>query len=70
MCVNRRFGGTSVYTRYTRRHIPEDGILIVTAVKTSNLTYCTPMGSLPIVSILRLAMEERPAGMSPFNKPL
>jgi hypothetical protein len=26
-CVNRRFGGTSVYTRSTWRHIPEDGIL-------------------------------------------
>jgi hypothetical protein len=25
--VNRRFGGTSVHTRSTRRHIPEDGIL-------------------------------------------
>jgi hypothetical protein len=23
-CVNRRFGGTSVHTRSTRRHIPED----------------------------------------------
>jgi hypothetical protein len=26
-CVNRRFGGTSVYTISTQRHIPEDGIL-------------------------------------------
>jgi hypothetical protein len=26
-CVNRRFGGTSVHTRSTERHIPEDGIL-------------------------------------------
>jgi hypothetical protein len=26
-CVNRRFGGTSVYTRSTQRHISEDGIL-------------------------------------------
>jgi hypothetical protein len=26
-CVNRRFGGTSVHTRSTQRHIPEDGIL-------------------------------------------
>jgi hypothetical protein len=26
-CVTRRFGGTSVYTRPTWRHIPEDGIL-------------------------------------------
>jgi hypothetical protein len=26
-CVNRRFGGTSVHTTFTRRHIPEDGIL-------------------------------------------
>jgi hypothetical protein len=25
--VNRRFGGTSVHTRSTRRHSPEDGIL-------------------------------------------
>jgi hypothetical protein len=25
--VNRRFGGTSIHTRTTRRHIPEDGIL-------------------------------------------
>jgi hypothetical protein len=25
--VNRRFGGTSVHTISTRRHIPEDGIL-------------------------------------------
>jgi hypothetical protein len=25
--VNRRFGGTSVHIRSTRRHIPEDGIL-------------------------------------------
>jgi hypothetical protein len=24
--VNRRFGGTSLYTIYSRRHIPEDGI--------------------------------------------
>jgi hypothetical protein len=29
---------TSVLTRVTWRHIPEDGIFIVTAVKTSNLT--------------------------------
>jgi hypothetical protein len=26
-CRNRRFGGTSVHTRSTRRHIPVDGIL-------------------------------------------
>jgi hypothetical protein len=26
-CVNQRFGGTSVHTRFARRHIPEDGIL-------------------------------------------
>jgi hypothetical protein len=26
-CVNRRFGGKSVHTRSTWRHIPEDGIL-------------------------------------------
>jgi hypothetical protein len=26
-CVNRRFGGTSVHTRSTQHHIPEDGIL-------------------------------------------
>jgi hypothetical protein len=26
-CVNRRFGGTSVHTRSTPCHIPEDGIL-------------------------------------------
>jgi hypothetical protein len=26
-CVNQSFGGTSVRTRFTRRHIPEDGIL-------------------------------------------
>jgi hypothetical protein len=25
--VNRRFGGNSVHTNSTRRHIPEDGIL-------------------------------------------
>jgi hypothetical protein len=31
---------TSVHTRSTWRHIPEDGIFIVTAVKTSNLTQC------------------------------
>jgi hypothetical protein len=29
---------TSVFTRATQHHIPEDGILIVAAVKTSNLT--------------------------------
>jgi hypothetical protein len=29
---------TSVLTRATRRNIPEGGILLVTAVKTSNLT--------------------------------
>jgi hypothetical protein len=28
----------SVITSVTRRHIPEDGIIIVSAVKTSNLT--------------------------------
>jgi hypothetical protein len=27
-CVKRRFGGTSFYTIYTRRHIPDDGILL------------------------------------------
>jgi hypothetical protein len=32
-CKARHFGGT-----YHLLHIPEDGILIVTAVKTSNLT--------------------------------
>jgi hypothetical protein len=32
------FTETSVLTRATRRHIPDDGISIVTAVKTSNLT--------------------------------
>jgi hypothetical protein len=26
-CVDRRFGGTSVHTRSTLRHIPEDGIV-------------------------------------------
>jgi hypothetical protein len=26
-CVNRRFGGTSVYTKSTRRHISEDDTL-------------------------------------------
>jgi hypothetical protein len=26
-CVNRRFEGTLIHTRSTRRHIPEDGIL-------------------------------------------
>jgi hypothetical protein len=32
------FSETSVLTRATSRNIPEDGIFIVTAVKTSNLT--------------------------------
>jgi hypothetical protein len=26
-CVNRRFGGTSVHTKSTQLHIPENGIL-------------------------------------------
>jgi hypothetical protein len=28
-CVNRRFGGTSVHTRSTRRHFAKGGIFIV-----------------------------------------
>jgi hypothetical protein len=28
---------TSVHTRFTQRHIPEDAFFIVAAVKTSNL---------------------------------
>jgi hypothetical protein len=31
---------TSDATRSTRHNIPEDGILIVTTIKTSNLTQC------------------------------
>jgi hypothetical protein len=33
------FSETSVLTRATWRNIPEDAFFIVTAVKTSNLTY-------------------------------
>jgi hypothetical protein len=31
-CVNRRFGGTTVHTRTTGRHIPENGILLTVLV--------------------------------------
>jgi pyridoxine 5'-phosphate synthase PdxJ len=34
-CVNKLPPETSVHKRSKRRHIPEDGISIVTAVKTS-----------------------------------
>jgi hypothetical protein len=34
------FSETSAHTTSTQRHIPEYGILIVTAVKTSNLIFC------------------------------
>jgi hypothetical protein len=36
---------TSVLTRATRRNIPDDTILIFTAVKTSNLTTSYSVGS-------------------------
>jgi hypothetical protein len=34
---------TSVHTRSTQRHIPEDGILLSTALRTSDLTWISDM---------------------------
>jgi hypothetical protein len=40
-CVNRRFGGTSVHTRSTWRHIPEDGILFTgMSINSPEIEHC------------------------------
>jgi hypothetical protein len=45
-CVNRRFGGPSVYTISTGRHIPEDGIL--PSLSMSHVIF----GGLPVACLV------------------